>query len=180
MFCEIAFLQSAPPYSFLSLFPHSHCLLKPTDLPELRFPKLRDLPKTENKVVQSQPKNHHCCPCWGLYCRRTYLFIVLIDLTLAYFFNNQGCILFEKSKLFPDIWKNFTPYQFQIPGSIVPSNYSQMLGCISLLSQWKLPHYYNFFDMSQSIYLKKNEMGQFSARFLLSTRKPIHARRTTR
>ena len=40
---------------FFSLFIHTQHLLKPTGLTELRLTKPKDMPKSENRVIQLQP-----------------------------------------------------------------------------------------------------------------------------
>ena len=69
-------LQLSTHCLFILLFTYAKRLLKPTDLLDWRLPKLRDLSKIAKRFVQLQPSARNYCPYWGLYCRRTYLFII--------------------------------------------------------------------------------------------------------
>ena len=56
--------------------PNARRLLKDTDLPERRLSKPEDLPKTENRIVQSQPSIHFTT------LNRIYIFSCLLAPTL--------------------------------------------------------------------------------------------------
>ena len=68
------FTTHNPLLIYLPVYIHTRRLLKPSYLPEWGLPKHRDLSEIPKIRLFSNYETRNYCSCWGLYCRRTYLF----------------------------------------------------------------------------------------------------------